>query len=417
MPQFEIAESHFAVRIYQALTPRTLFILAGEASGDAHAAKLVTQLKSLAPGTRCVGMGGPRMTAAGFEAFKDLAGMQVIGFWEVAKQYGFFKCVFYELLEKLKQTRPDALICVDYPGFNLRFAAEVKKLNIPIFYYIVPQVWAWKPGRAKKMARLIERAFCVFDFEPPFFEPFGLKTEFVGHPLLDDPDPGGVSDTSRGLKPYSAETPGKSWGEVLDTGGVPEKREAALRTVAFLPGSRENEIRHHLKPMEEAFAIAQSNLGSLRGVFSIGGRHLKIVTPNTNELVVNFEGAHSRILPAAADFSVVKSGTSTLEAALAGKPMCALYKGGALSYAIARMLVNIPVFSLVNIVLGRYAVPELLQSEVKPHRIAEEIQRGLSDEKYRAKQIAALGELKSKLGGAGASRRAAEGILNCLSGR
>ena len=172
----------------------TYFILAGEASGDMHGAKLIEAWKALEPNARFVGMGGPKMAAAGLEVAKDLDGMQVVGFWEVAKKYGFFKQVFYKLLDRVKQERPAALICIDYPGFNLRFAKEVRKLGIPCLYYIVPQVSAWKPKRAGQMAEYIDRAYCVFDFEPPFFDKFRtpqrkMKTVFVGHPLLDQPKP------------------------------------------------------------------------------------------------------------------------------------------------------------------------------------------------------------------------------------
>ena len=402
-------------------------MLAGEASGDAHAARLIAQLQALSPGARCVGMGGPHMSAAGFEAFKDLEGMQVVGFWEVAKQYAFFKRVFHELLDRVKQHRPDALICVDYPGFNLRFAAEVERLGIPVFYYIVPQVWAWKPGRAKKMARTIQRAFCVFDFEPPFFEKFGLRTEFVGHPLVDE-------DGSERSTPI-----------------VSNSGENETRTVCFLPGSRAGELKHHLAPMLQGFALARREKPLLRGLFSVPAQfseHDPLLKPlleagaqsigasgssgsrrifalgspsdDAAKLSAVYQAlnarpeSHARLLPEVSDFSVVKSGTSTLEAGLSGKPLCALYRGSFANFAIARLVVNIPVFSLVNIVLGRYAVPELLQSEVNATRIAEEIRRGLFDPAARAKQIAALTALKAKLGGPGASRRAAEGILKSV---
>ncbi|MCY3019976.1 MAG: lipid-A-disaccharide synthase [Planctomycetota bacterium] len=391
----------------------TFLMLAGEASGDSHAAKLITELKKLNADTRFVGMGGPKMAAAGLEVAKDLEGMQVVGFWEVARKYGFFKRVFYELLDRVKQEKPDALICVDYPGFNLRFAKEVKKLGIPVLYYIVPQVWAWKPMRAKSMAQFVDRAFCVFDFEPPFFEKFGLKTEFVGHPLI------------------------VVWG--LGFGDCGLKLPPGPKTVALLPGSRASEYLAHYGPMMEGLVYSSTRLGELRALVSdlAGG-------PGTNgvSMILTPEGqtnllrerrieeakraidrwlrrflSHARYLPAAADFSVVKSGTSTLEAGLAGNPMCVVYKSSFISYAIAHLLVNIPVFSLVNIVLGRYAVPELLQGDVNPARIAQEIERGLTDEKYREQQKAALAELPKKLGGPGASARAAKGIVDFVRGR
>lgn len=420
--------------------PTTLFFLAGEASGDLHGAKLVAALRERDPSVRCIGMGGPKMAAAGMELAKNLDGMQVMGFWEVAKQYGFFKKVFYELLDRVKQERPAALICIDYPGFNLRFAQEVRKLGIPCLYYIVPQVWAWKPQRAAKMAEYIDRAYCVFEFELPFFEKFRsrqrkMKTVFVGHPLLDccceatalSPSKGGLS-----LPP-------------------------GPKTVALLTGSRENEFRQLALPLAEGFARAHKECGPLRGLMSVPAGTVDIhrchvdsrmrkgsisaridppqPPPRVGRSVVAGPDAscaelaplceklsapeisHAACMPRLCDFSVVKSGTSTLEAGLQGKPMCVVYRGSWASYSLARLMVDIPVFSLVNIVLGRYVVPELLQSEVNPGRIAEEIRRGLEDVGYIESQKAALARLPSKLGGPGASRRAAQGILDFLAGR
>ncbi|MFH0939073.1 MAG: hypothetical protein V1899_07315 [Planctomycetota bacterium] len=394
----------------------TFFILAGEASGDLHAAKLITALKARKPEARFVGMGGDKMVAAGLESAQNLDGMQVVGFWEVIKKYGFFKTVFYKLLDRVKQERPSALICVDYPGFNLRFAKEVRKLGIPIIYYIMPQVWAWKPLRARSMASFVDRTFCVFEFEPPFFEKYGLKTQFVGHPLLDQP-----SSQKLELPP-------------------------GLKTVALLPGSRSSEVNAHFGPMLAGFEKAYRKMGKMRCLFSLIPKEFKadaissrLLCDSSRQscayvcnryrgvfsgpcseaeiLEADFSGdapAHATLLPAAADFSVVKSGTSTLEAGLTGKPLCVVYKSSFVNYAMAHLLVNIPVFSLVNIVLGRYAIPELLQSDVNPARIAHEIERGLTDEKYREQQRAALAELPKKLGGPGASDRAAKGILDFL---
>jgi len=411
--------------------PTTYFILAGEASGDLHGGKLLEAWKALEPDARFIGMGGPKMAAAGLEVAKDLDGMQVVGFWEVAKKYGFFKQVFYKLLDRVKQERPAALICIDYPGFNLRFAKEVRKLGIPCLYYIVPQVWAWKPKRASEMAEYIDRAYCVFDFEPPFFDKFRspqrkMKTIFVGHPLLDQP------------KPPKLELP------------------PGPKTVSFLPGSRDSEFNSHAEIFSHAFARVVDSGKQTIGLMSLAkglsvasikrsfadflfsqGKVVedvdcrkfdrsdilcgpwKIYLEYTQ--IIDASGVanwpHAAVLPMVSDFSVVKSGTSTLEAGLQGNPLCVVYKGGWISYSIARLLVDIPCFSLVNIVLGRYAVPELLQSEVNPQRIAAEIERGLTDQKYIEAQRAALAALPGKLGGPGASKRAAEGMLNFLRGK
>ncbi len=327
----------------------TFFLLAGEASGDAHAARLVAQLKAQSPGANCVGMGGAAMASAGFVPFKDLDGMQVVGFWEVAKKYGFFKKIFYELLDKVKQARPDALICIDYPGFNLRIAEAVKKLGIPVLYYIVPQVWAWKAQRARKMATIVDRAFCVFEFEPPFFEKFGLKTEFVGHPLVDAPeDPTyqpvhtcGFANAEYMLDP-SKRPPPVPYVPPLETARrVFAPHAGAFKTVSFLPGSRESEIRQHLAPMEAGFLRAQKAHPNLRALLSLpdasrgeNGRSVSLRLAENDPLNADETGSqlsalpapHSRLLPSVSDFSVVKSGTSTLEAGLSGNPMCVVYR-------------------------------------------------------------------------------------------
>jgi lipid-A-disaccharide synthase len=406
--------------------PKTLFFLAGEASGDLHAAKLLQALKSLRPDLRALGLGGPRLAAAGLQAVKDLEGMQVMGFWEVARRLGFFRRVFRELRDRVKQERPDAVVCIDYPGFNLRFAAAVSRLNIPVLYYILPQVWAWNPGRAARMAEVVDRAYCVFDFEPPFFQKAGgrrarMKTRFVGHPLLDQPPPPKVE-----LPP-----------------GPP--------VAAFLPGSRGNEFRAHWKPMCRAFALARERVPGIRGLLSIApgipsaeaGAARRAFpaeegadAPRTPESPVllaprsfaeSAGGLFSRpecatvspatLLASVADFCVSKSGTSTLESALQGKPLCVVYRGSFLSYSIAHLVVEIPVISLVNIVLGRCAVREFIQDEVSGDAIARELARGLTDEKYAAAQRAALAELPRRLGGPGASRRAAEAMMAFLEGR
>jgi lipid-A-disaccharide synthase len=397
------------------------FILAGEASGDQHAAKLMAAIVARAPDTVFAGMGGPKMAAAGLAVAKDLDGMQVTGFWEVAKQYGFFKRVFYQLLDRVKQENPAALICVDYPGFNLRFAREVRKLGIPVLYYIVPQVWAWKAMRARNMAAFVDRCYCVFDFEPPFFNRFGLKAQFVGHPLIDERKDTDCAQTRALLVPSG-------------TGAV----------IGLFPGSRDNELRHHLRPM--IGAVAGTGIGWLK-FSSETSRHWlaeaetisglrRPMRPPTGfhrdlaavwkhgDAIDPLEVAGAERPPcslsdlaAAADYNIVKSGTSTLEAGLTGTPMCVVYKSSTISYAIARLLVNIPVVSLVNIVLGRYAVPELLQGEVTAERLAREVARGIQDQAYREKQREILSELPKKLGGPGASGRAAEAMLNFLKGR
>ncbi|MCX7806144.1 MAG: lipid-A-disaccharide synthase [Planctomycetota bacterium] len=413
--------------------PTKLFLLAGEASGDLHGANLARALRELDPAISLVGMGGPRMAAAGAALAKDLEGMQVVGFYEVLRNIRFFRRVFHELLERMAAEKPDAVVCIDYPGFNLRFAAEAKRRGVPVFYYIVPQVWAWHASRAKTMARVVDRAFAIFEFEVPILERAGVRVEYVGHPLLDCLDGG----------PDREEARRKVFDQVRENGV--ETGESS-KLVAMMPGSRPGEIARHIGPLLDAaarvgreipgtaFAVsevrrpgsaelpsglceaptgaAEAGTGERTPAGGIRARRCA----NTPIFFVPSERLPVYALARAADFAVVASGTATLETALAGCPMAVVYRGGWISYAIAHLLVDLPVISLANIVLGRYVFPELIQGECNAGRIAAEVARGLKDGKWREAQQMALKELPKLLGGPGAARRAAAGMLKALKG-
>jgi lipid-A-disaccharide synthase len=393
--------------------PVKLFLVAGEASGDLHGANLARALSAEDPSLMLIGMGGPRMAEAGVKLARNLDGMQVVGFYEVVRNIGFFMRVFDELLDRAAQEKPDAVVCIDYPGFNLRFAKAARKLGIPVFYYITPQVWAWHASRAKLMARVVDRAFVIFEFEVPLLERAGVRTEFVGHPLLDC-DYGAVApEEARRLVLNEARRPnGIEW-------------DNSARIVAMMPGSRPCEASRHTRIFMEAaealgerggnivFAVSDAGCGADAMIRLRRSKH----GDGPAAFVVPSHRVPVPILAKAADFAVVASGTATLETALAGCPLAIVYRGGWLSYFIAHQFVNLPVISLVNIVLGRYAFEELLQGECNARTVAAEILRGLTDLRWREEAFKALAELPRRLGGPGASRRAAAGILNALRGR
>jgi lipid-A-disaccharide synthase len=377
---------------------------------------------------RFVGMGGPKMAAVGLETVKDLVGMSVVGFWEVVKQYGFFRTVFYQLLDRVKQERPISLLCIDYPGFNLRFAKEVRRLGIPVLYYITPQVWAWKEKRAKEMARYIDRVFCVFDFEPHFFNQHGLPATFVGHPLADAPPIGRslASPVSTNEKPLIALLPGSrdlefsALAETMVDGWKQYRTASKMNATAILsvaPSVNKIITEKAVRKTKLSESVGESNLFSLPdgGTLAIGTS--RSVQRNDWQEFSSKISSVPTSLAGVSDFSIVCSGTATLEAGLAGNPMCVVYKSGRISFALAKMLVNLPVISLVNIVLGKYVVPELLQDEVNSNNLAREINCAVENKEYVLWQREALKELPNKLGGPGAASRTADGILNFLRGK
>ena len=373
-----------------------LMFVAGEASGDHHGAALIREIRRQKPKAHCFGLGGHEMGAAGMDMRLDLASKGVIGLVEVLKYIGYFRKAFRLAEGLLRDERPDVLVLIDYPGFNLRLAATAKKLGIKICYYISPQVWAWKAGRVPKMARLLDKMLVTFPFEKAIYDKAGLDCVFVGNPLLDLVKPS-VSNAAMRKR---------------------LKIKAGEKLVGLLPGSREQEVRWLLPVMLQSAARMAAQRAGLRFVI--------IKAPQLPQAVydramqgspvesLTFEGKSSGeayAARAACDFAVVASGTATLETAMLKVPFIIVYRINALSFRIAKWLVKIHSIGLANVVAGRRVVPELLQDELKPERVAELSLEFLNEPRKAKAQVAALAPSLRGLGKPGVAKRAAREVL------
>lgn len=377
-----------------------IIIVAGEASGDLHAANLVNEIKLLNPQIRFSGLGGQKMKAAGVELYEDLTGLAVVGFFEVLRHLGKFREVFRRILSEVSRIRPDAVILVDYPGFNLRLAQELKKLNIKVIYYISPQVWAWKENRVRLIKQFTDKMLVLFEFEKRLYARHGLDVELVGHPLLDS---------------VRAEIPREEF--LRGIGFSPQKT-----TLALLPGSREKEVAALLPIMIAAAKILYDE--------DPQRQFLVLRAPTVDRNIFERETSHAGVIFKiiddktyeginAADACFVASGTATLETAILQKPMVVIYKTSLLTWALAKLFVKIPDIGLVNVVAGGRIVPECIQFEATAEKIAEEMRAILgsdvSSEPKMAQIKLELAKVKSSLGAPGASRRAAESVLRSIS--
>jgi lipid-A-disaccharide synthase len=357
------------------------YIIAGEASGDLHASNLVKEMKILQPDLTFRGFGGDRMKEAGVELVKHYRETAFMGFWEVVKHlrkiFGFI-----DLCKKaIEQWKPDALILVDYPGFNLRIAEWAHRNGYKIFYYISPQVWAWKESRVKKIRRDVDKMLVILPFEKDFYRKWKYEVEFVGHPLLD------------AIKGFQTED---------------LRLKTNKKVVAVLPGSRKQEIASMLPIMMEVVHDFPEYQFVIAGLNSVD-RHVYEEIISGKNVALVFDQTYS--LLSQAHVALVTSGTATLETALFNVPQVVCYRGSALSYFIARRLVDVKYISLVNLVLDHPLVKELIQQDLTGENLREELHHLLNDENRRKELAAGYAELKEKLGGEGASQRAARIIF------
>jgi len=360
---------------------KKIFISAGDPSGDAHGARLMAELKSLITDIEFIGIGGNTMCKEGLKPVVSLEQVSVVGFWEVAKKYFFFKNLLKNCKRILKDEKIDAFIPIDYPGFNIRLATHSKQLGIPVIYYIAPQLWAWGEGRAKKLADVTDLLLSVFPFETEFFRKYNIRTEFVGHPLLDNPD-------------FSV---------------IPNNIDRNKNLIAFLPGSRKQEIQRHLPMFNSIARILKKKKPELEFGISVSSTVNKDeYEPYLSEFKEWQLWDDSKLLMKKAYVGIVKTGTSTLEASLCGMPFTMILKTSLLSYTLGKSLVKLDNISLVNILAGKKVVNEYVQSEAKPEIISNEIISLLNDRnRYEALQSEFL-EIRKMLGEQGASKRAAE---------
>lgn len=375
---------------------RKLLIVAGEASGDLQAAHLVKALKSTDPHIEIFGIGGKLMKAEGVEIAYDIVELAVVGFIEVLKHLGTFKKVLEKLLLLLETKKPDAVILVDYPGFNLRFAKYVKEKNIPVIYYISPQIWAWGEQRIKEIKKCVDKMIVIFGFEEKLYREAGVKVSFVGHPFLDI------------VRPL--------WKKEETIKHLHLKHHTTK--IALLPGSRAKEIERHLPAMLKACEIIKKQLPDAEFILS---RRKDLDNSIYNKIIEiskikphSLENRPYEIMDVA-DLVILSSGSATLETAIMQKPMVVVYKTSFLTWFLARNMIKIPDIGLVNVVAGKRIVPELIQFEVNPANIAKE---SLAILKNKAKQEDIkkdLKKIKEKLGEKGAAERASHSILKFLS--
>lgn len=363
-----------------------LFFVAGEASGDIHGANLIAALREQSPGIVCEGLGGQRMAGAGMALRHDLAGEAIMGFTEVVKHFGAIRRLFLDTLAHIESTRPDAVVLIDYPGFNIRLAKRLKQLGIPVVYYISPQVWAWKKKRIHTLAACVDKMLVIFPFEVALYEKVGLPCRYVGHPLLDH------------ISRVSADAPATD--ELV---------------IGLLPGSREQEIRRLLGPMIEVAAHIAAKYPEARFKTPVVD---EARAAQAREIAGSFPleiqtGSMYDILRRAR-FCLVASGTATLETALFGVPMIILYKVTTLTYWMAKFLVDIQHIGIVNILAGRRIVPEYIQGAIQPRLILPQALHLIESSPERTQMMDDLREVQSMLGDGGASQNAAREILEVL---
>lgn len=370
-------------------------IVAGEASGDIYGADLVCEAHRLDPELHFLGIGGRRMREAGVETLVDSADMAVVGLVEVLKHFDVISAAFLKLKKILREDPPALLILIDYPGFNLRLAKVARRAGVKVLYYVSPQIWAWRRGRVKKIARLVDHMAVILPFEAAFYERAGVPVTFVGHPLLD------MVQVS-----MSREQAAASFG--LDP---------TRRIVGLFPGSRKNEIERLLPVIIDSARVLEKQLPGIQFVVPIAS------TLNQADLAPHFLAAgidvtftHERIhdLIRACDAVISVSGTVTLEVALIGTPMVIIYKLSPLTYLLAKRLVKIEHIGLCNIIAGETVVRELIQHEANPTLIAAEMEKILGDESYASEIRQKLSAVRSQLKRGGASANVARLALSVM---
>lgn len=372
-----------------------LMIIAGETSGDLHGAQLVRELKALDPGLEISGIGGDRMRAEGMELFYHVKELSFMGLAEVIGHLPFIRSVMKRLESELHARKPDAVVLIDYPGFNLRFARKVKKAGIPVVYFISPKVWAWGRGRVRKIRKLVDRMLCILPFEEEFYRSRRVKARYVGNPSMDE------VKTSQSREQFYKDN----------------RRDPKRHLVGLLPGSRKQEIERILPVMLQSAMMLKEKDPGLQFALSLApgldrGRTEDMIAASGLEVPV-IEGpaydlmVHSRLL-------LVASGTATLEAGICGTPMIIIYKTSPLTYFIGRRLIRVPHIGLVNLVAGKRAVPEFLQGDARPGAIFLMAQILLAEGRPRMAVTAELAKIKGILGEPGAAKRAAGEIYSCL---
>jgi lipid-A-disaccharide synthase len=372
-----------------------ILIVAGEASGDLHGARLVTALKRLRPHLVVDGMGGAHMREAGVNLLADAGATAVVGLTELWEKRRVLREALQRLRGHLRTVRPALLVCIDFPDFNLLLARAAHRLGIPVCYFVSPQVWAWRRGRVRTIRRLVKKMLVLFPFEETLYRSAGVDVTFVGHPLLD----------------ILADVPPR--GACRGALGIPEDSQA----LGLLPGSRQAEVRRHLPLLLQAASLVAASRPDLRLLLGLAPTLDRQVV----EAAVAASGLQITVLPGrtyevmrAADLLLAVSGTVTLEAAILGTPMIITYRVGSLTWLLARLLVRVRYAGLPNLVMNDAIVPELIQPDATPARLAAVAEEMLDSPARQTQMRAALAEVRARLGMPGAAERAAREVVALL---
>ncbi len=379
---------------------KNILIVAGEASSELYARRLMTELKKRSSDLHFFGVGSRAMEVDGFEVIEHAENLAVVGISEVFEQLPVIIGAFKKLEQASLRLKPDLVILLDLPDFNLRLAKKLKKQNRKIFYYISPQLWAWRKGRVKIVKECVDKMLVVFPFEETFYQEHGVQAKFVGHPLLDELKNNEMSYEKRGSERARY--------------GVTENHHF----VGLLPGSRRSELLHHLESQVRAAEIIKKEFPESRFFLLVAPTletdFVKSLLPSNELNLTLIRDEPLKILPLA-DSLMVTSGTATLFAGLAAIPMVVMYRVKFLSFMIAKSLIrNVPFFGLPNLLLKKMLVPELLQYDVNPEKIADALRPYLKDREVLNQTKQGLLGLRSLLGDHGATSRVADEVMKVL---
>jgi lipid-A-disaccharide synthase len=373
----------------------TIYFVAGEVSADNHGAALMRSLRELDPGLTFIGRGGPQMQEIAGKKFKNWIGdAAVLGLWEVLRQYGYFREQFREALKEILESKPDAVVLIDYPGFNLRLARTLRRQSRrqKIIYYISPQVWAWNRGRIKKMARSVDLVLCIFPFEADLYNESGLRGVFVGHPMI----------------------------ERLQARKLDVERDPNL--IGLFPGSRLREVRKISPVMIETARLLLQTKPTLRFEVAAAAEELaEEMSPAIGALdqlhdgqIIQIRVGETAQIMQRAWAGIVASGSATLEAAYFRMPFVLIYKVAWPTYLAARLVVDVTYLGMPNLLAGKEVVPEFIQHQAKPGAIAKRVRRLMEDACAREQMISEFDVIMAKLGSGGASEKAAQAIMEEL---
>ena len=378
-----------------------LLIITGEDSGDLYGGNLAREIKKLSPDINISGVGGKQMRSAGVDIFCDVSEISVVGFWEVIEKLGLIRRLYKQIIEKFDSGNVKGVVLIDYPGFNLKIAKAAKERGIPVFYYISPQVWAWRKSRVKTIKKYVDKMMVILPFEKEFYQREGVDVEFVGHPLLEV-----IASNSEAISSSNKK-------EIYKEFGIDDRQII----IGILPGSRKKEIAYMLPEILKASSLIKEKYPSVQFLLplsqSIEEDYLKNFITSDYSYIKIVKGKNYDVMKVS-DLLITKSGTSTLEAAIIGTPMIIVYKTSITSYYLAKALVNVTYAGLPNLLAGKEAAPELLQHKMNAKNIAEKTIYFLEKKDGLEQMREEFKNIKYSLGEQGASKRTASIIINHL---